>query len=168
MLQLKHIKLLCDLTGEIPSEIKAVKFGLTPTYATALTIGLAFQEIPPNRVMIVLRTQSYMFNNDNTAADFCLYRTLPSAQTYWALLDPVTSTIIQKNYTNVSAARQLTTDVDEFLFFPPGYTAGLYFKPNQLPPATGTYMISTTVYGYLVSPKISDKLQGSQAWISKV
>lgn len=167
MLQLKHLKLLCDLTGAKPSEIKALKFGDDPaSYFSALTVGLAFQTVPSNRIMVVLRSQVYMFNNDSTATDYCFYRTLPAGKCYWSLLDPSSATIIDKNYTSTTAARQLAADVDEFLFFPPNYTAGLYFKPAAAPPASGSWLISATIFAYLVSPEISDKLQGSQSWIA--
>jgi hypothetical protein len=164
MLQLKHLKLIRDLTDVPVHEIKPVKFGFEINYTAATTYVLASQLCPSNMAMLILRVQSYMTNILTTASDFQFYRTMPTGQAWWILANDTSSTSLQE-WTNDNAPVQLATDADEMLLFPPGAYANLLFLATNAAPA-GTWRMRTTVFAYFVPPEVSDVLGGPQSWIS--
>jgi len=164
VLQLKHLKLLNELTGVPYYEIKPVKFGYAVAYSAVATYVLASQEIPTNMSLITLRVQSYLVNTDEAAADFQFYRTVPSGVAWWIQAADTGSTALQ-TWTNPAAPSQLALDADELLLFPEGSFANLLFTPTEAAPA-GEWEIRTTVYAYFVPPGVSDALSGPQDWIN--
>jgi hypothetical protein len=167
MLQLQHLKLLRELTGLEAHEMKAVKFGYEQTYTIVQNYLIGSQKIPANMVLVVLRSQAYLVNQLETAADYGYYRTHPSGVAFWRLatIAGVTTTAL-RDWTSRLLPAQLALDSDEFLFFPPGYYAQLVFVPTDAAPATGQWMLRGTIYGYFVPSAVSDKLLESQQWLN--
>lgn len=166
MLQLQHLKLLLELTGVKPYEIRPVTFGINAAYVDTGPITLAVQFVPDNQPLLVLRVQSYMVNSDETATDYSFYRATPPGVAYWELQGTDGATITNlTEWTNALSPSPLLLDTDQLFFFPPTYYAALLYVPDDLPPATGTWEILTTCYGYLVPPKVVSMLSGNQAWI---
>lgn len=164
MLQLKHLKLLNELTGVPYYEIKPLKFGYGIAWAAATTYVLASQEVPANMSLCVLRVQTYMTNTDSTASDFQFYRTIPAGVAWWIQARD-TGAVSLQNWTNPNAPAQLVLDSDELLLFPGGSFANLLFTASGVPPS-GTWVIRPTIYGYLVPPRVTDALSGPQDWIN--
>lgn len=163
MLQLKHLHYIKLLTDTPAHEIKPVKFGYQITWSSVATYYLASQMVPVNMSLLVLRTQCYLTNADDTASDFQFYRCVPSGAAWW-VIGRDTGTNVQ-NWTNPNAPSQLALDSDELLLFPSGTYANLLFLPSAIAPA-GTWRLKTTIYGYFVPPQVSDALGGPQAWIN--
>lgn len=166
MLQLQHLKLLQELTGVKPYEIRPVKFGRNAAYVGAGTLTLATQFVPDNQALVVLRIQSYLVNSDETASDYAFYRAVPPGVAYWVLQNVNDTLTINNlvNWTNPLAPSALLLDTDDLTIFPATYYAALTYDPDAAPPATGTWEIQTTCYGYLIPPKAVSALSGNQAW----
>jgi hypothetical protein len=165
VLQLRHLKLLNKLTGCPYNEIKPVKFGYGVTWSVATTYSLASQEVPDNMALCVLRVQSYMANVDSTASDFQFYRAMPAGVAWWIQAIGTGFTNTLQTWTNPNAPAFLACDSDELLLFPGGANANLLFTAAGTAPA-GSWQMRTTVYGYLVPPRVTDALSGPQNWIN--
>lgn len=163
MLQLKQQKLLSDMTGEPVSELKPVSFGYSIHWTAVATYTLASQYVPQNESLIILRTQCYLVNLLTSATDYQFYRAIPEGLAWW-YLGSDTSTNLQ-DWTNPKAPSQLAMDTDALILFPGGKYANLAFTPSTIAP-TGTWQIRTTVFGFLVSPRVSDLFGGPQQWIN--
>lgn len=163
MLQLKHLRYLSEMTGEPFSQIKPVTFGYLTNWGAVGTSTLASCFVPDNAALIVLRTQSFLFNADNTAADFQFYRTAPVGKAWW-YLGRDTSTSIQE-WTNMEAPAQLVLDSDALLLFPANKFANLAFLPTNAAPS-GDWKIRTTVYGYHVPARVADMFGGPQQFVN--
>lgn len=163
MLQLKHIRYLAEMTGEPFSEIKPVTFGYLINWTAVTTYTLASSFIPANSAMLVLRTQCFLFNADNTANDFQFYRTVPTGKAWW-YLGRDTSTSIQE-WTNSNAPAQLVLDSDALILFPQNKYANLAFLPDDIAPS-GSWKLRTTIYGYLVPPHVADMFGGPQEFVN--
>lgn len=164
MLQLKHIDYIKRLTGAKPHELKAVKFGYNIHYTAAAQYVLASQQVPRNVSLLVLRTQVYLTNQEETATDYGFYRTIPNGLAYWIVAPDTSNTTIQA-WSNPNAPSQLALDCDEFLLFPSGLFANLLFTAAD-PAPTGDFFLRTTIFAYFVPPKVSDALGGPQSWIN--
>lgn len=168
MLQLKHLKLIRDLTGVEPHEIKAVKYGFAINYTVSAPYVLASIQIPQDTNLLVLRTQTYLTNQDEASSDYGYYRTYPDGKAWWILADDASTTALQ-DWTNINAPGQLILDSDEFLLFPPGYNANLIFEPVDAAPGTSSaWTIRTTIYAYFVPASVSDKLGNPQSWAAVI
>lgn len=163
MLQLRHIRYLSEMTGEPFSEIKPVTFGYLNNWSGILTSTLASCFVPANSAMIVLRTQCFLFNADDTANDFQFYRTVPTGKAWW-YLGRDTSTSISE-WTNSNAPAQLVLDSDALILFPQNRYANLAFTADNAPPS-GDWKMRTTVYGYLVPPRVADMFGGPQQFVN--
>lgn len=163
MLQLKHLRYLSEMTGEPFSQIKPVTFGYLITWSSVATYTLASCFVPDNSALIVLRTQSFLFNALNTASDFQFYRTIPPGNAWW-YLGRDTGTSIQE-WTNMNAPAQLTLDSDALLLFPANKFANLAFLPSAAAPA-GDWKIRTTVYGYQIPARVADMFGGPQQFVN--
>lgn len=170
MLQLKHLRLIRDLTGCEPKEIKAIKFGIEVQYTTATALILAAQTVPVDAAaLLVLRTHAYMLNADETATDYAVRRVVPPGVALWRLgtrTETTGYTIADLIQTDPTAFPNLLLDEDEFLFFPPAFNALLQFTPTDAAPAAGAWFIRATCYGYFVPPLVVDKLATAQNWIN--
>lgn len=170
MLQLKHIQLITQLTGCLPSEIKALKFGrnvpyTTPAASVPLTMGTFY--VPDNSTLIVLRVQSYMVNTDNADVplpDYNFYRAMPRGLAKWVVQNPE-GPGPEVDWTSPLADVDLMMDVDEFLLFPANINVKLIFTPFNNPPAIGTWYLRNLVFAYLVNSKVSDVLGTPQSWV---
>jgi len=157
MLQLKHIRMLAEMSGAKYSEITPFQFGTDGTFDGS-TFEAAAARIPLNSSLVVLRVQCYLVNTDNTATDYLFYRSFPPCQADWELSD----TAGASSY--VWATAYLDTDV--LLIFPPNKYAVLVITPTALPPATGTWIVRTIVFSYLVPARVTDALANTQALAS--
>lgn len=158
MLQLRHIRLLAEMTGvkyhEITPQMFGVDHDLTADYGSFIA---AATRVPANSALVVLRTQVYYTNVDDTTPDYCFYRTFPPHSSVWEIADgPSISTIGQ-----TWATAYLDTDV--LLIFPAERYARLVFTPTTPLPATGTWIVRTIAYGYFVPARVVDALQETQA-----
>jgi len=165
MLQLKHLKLIRDLTGVEPYEIKPLKFGFSVNYAADANVILASQQVPENMALLILRVQCYVADINTADSAYLVYRAIPEGAAFWILARSVTTTAII-NATNPVAPGHLPLDCDEFLIFPSLWYANLIFNPAAAPPAAVTLQIRTTVFGYLVPPHVYEILGGAVDWIN--
>lgn len=165
MLQLKHMKLIRDLTEVPPHEIKPIKFGYSVLYEGASAVVLAAQQVPDNMALMIARVQCYVADIDSTDAAYLVYRAIPEGNSWWILARSVTTTAII-NATNPAAPGHLPLDCDEFLLFPSQWYCNLIFDPAAVPPETGTLQIRTTVFAYLVPPRVYEILGGPVDWIN--
>ena len=163
MLQLKQAQLLSQMTGEPINELKAISFGYSIHWSSVTTYTLASQLVPYNKSLIVLRAQCYLVNLLTSAADYQFYRAIPEGTAWW-YLGSDTGTSLQE-WTNSNAPSQLAMDTDSLILFPGGKYANLAFLPSTIAP-TGTWQIRTTVFGFLVSPRVADLFGGPQQWIN--
>lgn len=145
------------------SEIKPVTFGYLIGWSSVTTYTLASCFVPDNSALIVLRTQSFLFNALDSANDFQFYRTVPTGKAWW-YLGRDTSNSLQE-WTNMNAPAQLTLDSDALLLFPANKYANLAFLPDAAAP-TGTWKIRTTVYGYLVPARVAEQFGGPQQFVN--
>lgn len=166
MLQLKELKLIRDLTGAEPWELKAVKFGINFAFVDSAVGVIATQFVPEQEALLVTRTQCYLTNIDNTASDYLLYRMPPDGVAYWILGRSITDTTGVYNVTPPLAPEALVLDTDEYLLFPPSMYANLLFNPTGTPPSSGTWQLRTTVYGYFVPPNVYETLGNAVGWIN--
>lgn len=166
MLQLKELKLIKDLSGAEPWELKAVKFGINFAFTDSSLGVIATQFVPEQESLLVTRVQSYLVNIDPTANDYLIYRSVPDGVAYWILARSITDTTGVYNVTPPLAQQSLALDCDEFLLFPPSMYANLIFNPAGSPPATGTWQLRTTVFAYFVPPSVSDMFGGPIDWIN--
>ncbi len=164
MLQLKHLRYIQLMTGCPYNQIQPVKFGYSIGYSAVTTYVLASQLVPENMSLLVLRTQCYLVNQDETASDYGFYRTIPYGDAYWQLARDTSNSI--QNWTNASAPSQLVLDTDELLIFPGGKYANLRFLPADAAPA-GSWFLQTTVYGYFVPPIVSEAFSVTTQWINE-
>ena len=158
MLQLKHMRLLAEMSGvkyhEITPHMFGIDYDLTADYGTFIA---AATKVPSNSSLVVLRTQVYYFNADETTADYCFYRTFPPHDSRWEIAD---------NGTTVAGGQTWATaylDTDVLLIFPSERYARLLFNPTTPIPSTGTWIVRTIVYGYFVPARVVDALQETQA-----
>lgn len=170
MLQLKEEKLICELCALgglplAPYELKPVKFGYSRLWETGAAVILASQEIPENVALLVTRVQCYAVDISDADAGFLVYRTFPEGLAWWILARSVSTTALI-NATNPSAPGHLPLDCDEMLIFPSPWYANLIFDPASAPPAVGTFQLRTTVFGYLVPPRVYEVLGGPVDWIN--
>lgn len=163
MLQLKHIRYLSEMTGEPYSQIKPVTFGYLITWSTVTTYTLASMLVPDNSALIILRSQVFMFNSDNTANDFQFYRTMPPGKAWWYLGRDTGNSL--QEWTNSNAPAQLVCDSDALIMFPANKYANLAFLPDSAPPS-GDWKLSTTIYAYLVPARVADMLGGPQQFVN--
>lgn len=163
MLQLKHIRYLAEMTNEPFSEIKPATFGYLNNWSSVATYTLASMLVPANSALIVLRSQNYLFNADDTAQDFQFYRTMPLGKAWWYLGRDTSTSIAE--WTNSNAPAQLVCDSDALLIFPANRYANLAFLPDNAAPA-GDWKIRTTIYAYLVPSRVSDMFGGPQQFVN--
>ena len=157
MLQLKHIKYLGDMTGAKYSEITPFMFGTDGAF-DGNTFVAATALVPLNSSLIVLRVQCYLVNTDTTASDYLFYRAFPPCDAYWEISNDALPAA------QFWAPGYLDTDV--LLIFPPNKYANLIFTPTAVPPVTGTWIVRTIVFGYLVPARVTDALAQTQALTS--
>lgn len=165
MFDLKCVQLISQLTGVEPWQVKPVKFGYTVAYEGTTQITLASQMVPDNVGLAVARVQCYLVNIDNTLTDYGIWRVFPEGTAFWDQSRTAGGTSVT-NFTATPAPGQLPLDCDELLLFPPGWIINLRFTPSANPPATGTWRIRTTVFGFFIPPEAYSALGGSQDWIS--
>lgn len=156
MLQLRHIRLLAEMTGvkyhEITPHMFGIDYDLTADYGSFVA---ASARIPANTALVVLRTQVYYTNVDDTTQDYCFYRTFPPHASVWEIYD--SPTIGGQTWA------QAYLDTDVLLIFPAERYANLIFTPTTPLPATGTWIVRTIAYGYFVPARVVDALQETQA-----
>lgn len=156
MLQLKHIRSLAEMSGVPYSQITPFMFGVEGTFDGS-TFVAASALVPNNSSLVVLRVQCYAVNTDTAATDYLFFRTYPPCQAYWELSNDA-----------IAGAQYWAPgflDSDVLLIFPPNKYANLIITPTALPPV-GTWVVRTTVYGYLVPARVTDALAGTQALTS--
>lgn len=158
MLQLKHMRLLAEMSGvryhEITPHMFGVDYDLTADYGSFVA---ASTRVPTNSSLVVLRTQVYYTNADETASDYCFYRTFPPHASVWEIADSESILVAGQTW----ATAYLDTDV--LLIFPSERYARLIFTPTTPIPATGTWIVRTIAYGYFVPARVVDSLQETQA-----
>lgn len=156
-LQLNHMRLLAEMAkvpySEIVPHMFGVDYDLTNGYGTFIA---ATTNVPDNSGLVVLRVQCYAVNADETTADYLFYRSYPPEDSRW---------ILGKSDTDDTGPTWADAylDTDVFLIFPSRKYATLLFNPTTPLPATGTWIIRTIAYGYLVPVRVVDALQDSQA-----
>lgn len=159
-LQLNHMRLIAEMARVPYSEIVPHMFGtdydLTADYGTFIA---ATTNVPDNSGLVVLRVQCYAVNIDETTTDYLFYRSFPEEDSRW---------ILGKSDTDVSGQTwaKAYLDTDVFLIFPSQKYATLLFNPTTPIPATGTWIVRTIAYGYIVPVRVVDALQDSQALTS--
>lgn len=166
MMQFKDLALIKQLTGVENWQIKPVKFGYAVEFEEAdADLALASQMLPDNMALCVSRVQCYMTNVDTTASDYLIYRTFPPGVAWWAMTRTTGGNVVT-NFTATAAPGHLPLDCDELLLFPPNWMINLFFTPSAAPPATGTWVIRTTCFGYFMPPPAYEALGGSGDWIN--
>lgn len=173
MFDLKCIKLICELANMNPAyepvwphQIKPVKFGYAVEHEEAdVALTLASQMLVDNVGLGVARVQCYMVNTDITTNDYGIWRTFPPGIADWYMARTAGGASVT-NFTATSAPGHLPLDCDELLWFPPGHVINLRFTPSAAPPATGTWIIRTTVFGFFVPPQVYDRLGQCGDWIN--
>jgi hypothetical protein len=158
MLQLRHMRLLAEMSGvkyhEITPHMFGIDYDLTADYGSFVA---AATRVPTNSSLVVLRTQVYYTNADETMPDYCFYRTFPPHASVWNIADSPSLTAAGQDW----ATAYLDTDV--LLIFPSERYARLIFTPTTPIPATGTWIVRTIAYGYFVPARVVDSLQETQA-----
>lgn len=156
MLQLKHLRLLAEMTGvkyhEITPHMFGIDYDLTADYGSFVA---ASARIPANTALVVLRTQVYYTNVDDTTPDYCFYRTFPPCTANWEI--NTSASLIGQIWA------QAYLDTDVLLIFPAERYANLIINPSTPLPATGTWIVRTIAYGYFVPARVVDALQETQA-----
>jgi len=154
LLQLKHIFYLAKMTGAKYSEITPYMFGNDGDFdGSTFLAGSAL--VPLNSNLVVLRVQCYMVDTDTTTSDYMFYRSFPPCDSYWEIG-------ADQNPSNQYWAPGFL-DTDVLLIFPPNKYANLIFTPTAAPPGTGTWVIRTIIFGYLVPARVTDALSQTQA-----
>jgi len=160
MLQLKHMRLLAEMSGvkyhEITPHMFGIDYDLTADYGSFVA---ASARVPSNSALVVLRTQCYSTNVDDTLPDYLFYRTYPPHGSVWTLGADSTDL-------NGAVWAQAYLDTDVLLIFPSEKYVNLVFTPTTPLPATGTWIIRTIAYGYYVPARVVDALQETQALTS--
>ena len=158
MLQLRHMRLLAEMSGvkyhEITPHMFGIDYDLTADYGSFVA---AATRVPTNSSLVVLRTQVYYTNADETTSDYCFYRTFPPHASVWEIADSDSLAVNGQTW----ATAYLDTDV--LLIFPSERYARLIFTPTTPLPATGTWIVRTIAYGYFVPARVVDSLQETQA-----
>lgn len=161
MLQLRHMRLLAEMSGvkyhEITPHMFGIDYDLTADYGSFVA---AATRVPTNSSLVVLRTQVYYTNADETTSDYCFYRTFPPHASVWEIADSDSLAVNGQTW----ATAYLDTDV--LLIFPSERYARLIFTPTTPIPATGTWIVRTIAYGYFVPVRVVDSLQETQALTS--
>lgn len=161
MLQLRHMRLLAEMSGvkyhEITPHMFGIDYDLTADYGSFVA---AATRVPTNSSLVVLRTQVYYTNADETTSDYCFYRTFPPHASVWEIADSDSLAVNGQTW----ATAYLDTDV--LLIFPSERYARLIFTPTTPIPATGTWIVRTIAYGYFVPARVVDSLQETQALTS--
>jgi len=161
MLQLKHMRLLAEMSGvkyhEITPHMFGIDYDLTADYGSFVA---AAARVPSNSSLVVLRTQVYYFNADETTSDYCFYRTFPPHASTWEIAESDNLAVSGQTW----ATAYLDTDV--LLIFPSERYARLIFTPTTPIPATGTWIVRSIAYGYFVPARVVDSLQETQALTS--
>lgn len=159
-LQLNHMRLLAEMARVPYSEIVPHMFGidydLTAEYGSFIA---ASTFVPANSGLVVLRVQCYSVNIDENTTDYLFYRSYPPEDSRW-----IVGLSDNDMFSPTWANAYLDTDV--FLIFPTQKYANLLFTPTGLVPATGTWIVRTIAYGYIVPVRVVDALQDSQALTS--
>jgi len=161
MLQLRHMRQLAEMSGvkyhEITPHMFGIDYDLTADYGSFVA---AAARVPSNSSLVVLRTQVYYFNADETTSDYCFYRTFPPHASTWEIAESDNLAVSGQTW----ATAYLDTDV--LLIFPSERYARLIFTPTTPIPATGTWIVRSIAYGYFVPARVVDSLQETQALTS--
>lgn len=161
MLQLKHMRLLAEMSGikyhEITPHMFGIDYDLTADYGSFVA---ASARVPSNSALVVLRTQCYSTNVDDTLPDYLFYRTYPPHGSVWNVADSDDIATLGQTWA------QAYLDTDVLLIFPADRYARLIITPTTPLPATGTWIIRTIAYGYYVPARVVDALQETQALTS--
>jgi hypothetical protein len=162
MLQLKHMRLLAEMSGakyhEITPHMFGVNWNLSSEEQGYQTFVAASCRVPDNSGLVVCRVQCYMVNVDEGATDWLFYRTYLPEDSYWQLAN--TPTFVSG--TTVRDYSKAWLDTDVLLLFPGNFFANLIFTPTGAIPATGQWVVRTAVYGYFVPARVIDVFQQSQ------
>jgi hypothetical protein len=169
MLQLEHKKRIVDACYpeslqeaiKLWNDIKPVKFGNSITWAEG-TDELANYQIPEEAsYMLILRVECYTTTVVAAAPGFGMFSPPPlGTVAYWQYTD---ISLTDPTYRLTSQLPiHLLADVDEFLIAKGGHEVSLV-ATLPAPPDGNPRSIETTVYAYLLSGDIADKLGSSES-----
>lgn len=154
---------------ELWHDIKPVRFGSRLAWTAAGEYFLAFYVIPEDApYLVVTRVDHYIGTTVPTAAGFGLKGPpvfeIDLFTARWVSA-PVLPAVITEEF-NATGAQSLfkLADVDEFLFFKGGNEIALLANLPANPTADARFFF-TLVYGYLLGPKVADKLGSGETLI---
>lgn len=167
MLVLQHVEQLAGMASkalgkEVPySTIKPVTFGFRTNWGVAGLSTLASLQVPRNRRLIVLRTETYTVNYTVGSTDYNSYGVPPLGRAYWIRAND-TSQVARQVLTPKNAPSHLMLDVDCLLSFPGNSFANL-IGDLDTPPDGLARKVNVNVYGYLVGAEIADAITAMTA-----
>lgn len=153
---------------ELWHDIKPQRFGTFVDWTVEDTYQLAFYTIPDDAsYLVITRVDCYVHTNVATAAGFGLKGPIPPGSVSQAIrwlagpdLPPITADF---NVTGVENTHVLA-DTDEFLFFKGGNEI-ILLADLAANPTADARQIRTLVYGYILGPKVADKLGSGETMI---
>lgn len=152
---------------ELWHEIKPVRFGSMLAWTVAIEYTLASYNIPDDAAyLVVYYVDFYITTPTVTAAGYGLKAPPPSPNAITRWVAAPTLPAAPGNDLNATGVEELhkLVDTDEFLFFKGGNRISLLANMPANPTAD-TRWFSTLVYGYLLGPKVADKLGSGESLI---
>lgn len=158
-----------DEALELWHDIKPVRFGGELSWTVAIEYFLVDYVIPDDAgYLVVTRVDAYITTPTVTAAGYGLKVpiTSPSPNTVIRWVAAPTLPAVVGDEFNVTGLEELNrlADVDEFLFFKGGQEIALIADLPANPTADARFLV-TTVYAYLLGPKVADKLGSGESLI---